>query len=137
MTRIYFALLITLIVFFIMTSICVSQKIIEVVIAPGHGGPGASKYGNNGGGYNEGRGSSGPDSLLTEQWVNLQVSFLLRDSINTYCLDTGYVLMTRTTDTANVTYWYRANLANTANGAWPAKAFISLHHNGLPIIKLN
>jgi len=133
MTRIYFTLLVTLIVFFIMTSICVSQKIIEVIIDPGHGGPNASKYGNNGGGYNEGRGSSGPDSLLTEQWVNLQVSFLLKDSIDTYCLDTGYVRMTRTIQTDDISLWQRANLANTANGDWPANAFISVHHNGLPL----
>jgi N-acetylmuramoyl-L-alanine amidase len=125
-------LTLTLVVFLSITSICVGSWV-EVVIDPGHGGPDASKFGNNGGGYNEGHGALGPNSQLTEQWVNLQVAFFLRDSITFFFGDTGYVIMTGYTEQRNPTYWQRVNTANYANGTSPAYEFISIHHNGLPL----
>jgi hypothetical protein len=50
-----------------------------ICIDPGHGGPGASKFGYNGDGF----GSSGPSpDPLSEQWVNLQVALELKDFIS-------------------------------------------------------
>jgi len=49
----------------------------NVCIDPGHGGPGASKYGPN----EDGHGTCGPVLGLSEQWVNLQVALELRDLI--------------------------------------------------------
>jgi hypothetical protein len=104
-----------------------------VVIDPGHGGPGARKYGCNGGGYNEYRGSFGPVDTLTEQWVNLQVSLRFRDLLES---EVNQILLTREQDTANIRYWDRVNMANYAIiGIWPANAFVSVHHNGLPLGK--
>ena len=43
-----------------------------ICVDPGHGGPGAWKYGPNG----DGHGTCGPVLLLSEQWVNLQVGLI-------------------------------------------------------------
>ena len=106
-----------------------------VCIDPGHGGPGAGKYGTNGGGYNQGRGAVGPNGL-TEEWVNLQVGLKLRDEILFYY---GFpvVTMTRMEDTTDRSLAQRAEKANFANGERPWDSgdgvydFISVHHNGL------
>jgi N-acetylmuramoyl-L-alanine amidase len=42
-----------------------------VCIDPGHGGPGAQKFKNNGDGY----GTLGYRDSLSEQWINLQVAY--------------------------------------------------------------
>jgi N-acetylmuramoyl-L-alanine amidase len=55
-------------------------------IDPGHGGPGGGKYGSNG----DGEGASGPHGL-TEEWVNLQVGFKLRENAIAYW---SYFLLT-------------------------------------------
>jgi N-acetylmuramoyl-L-alanine amidase len=57
--------------------ISVSYGYVYLCIDPGHGGPGARKYGCNGGGYNNNRGAVGPIDTLTEQWVNLKVGLQL------------------------------------------------------------
>ena len=49
----------------------------DICIDPGHGGPNAEKYGNNG----DGAGSYGCEDSLSEQWINLQVAYALRDSL--------------------------------------------------------
>jgi len=81
-----------------------------ICIDPGHGGPGASKYGPNG----DGHGTCGPVLLLSEQWVNLQVGLELKDLIYYF----GYpVIMTRWTEEADNlpadyddAMWARANI---------------------------
>ncbi len=96
----------------------------KICIDPGHGGPGASKYWNNGGGGNEGRGAVGPDGL-TEQWINLEVAKELRWQI--YFYPNYPVVMTRETDTTDLTPVQRARIANDSLADW----FISIHHQGL------
>jgi N-acetylmuramoyl-L-alanine amidase len=49
----------------------------NVCIDPGHGGPTAEKYWDNG----DGRGTHGCCYGLSEQWVNLQVAYTRRDSL--------------------------------------------------------
>lgn len=76
------------------TSLSFSDQNI-VCIDPGHGGPGASKYGPNGDEY----GTSGPVLHLSEQWVNLQVALIC----STFLDDTGQfynIVMTRRTKQA-------------------------------------
>jgi len=110
---------------------------VQVVVDPGHGGPGASKYGPNG----DGAGTDGPlpdGKKLSEEWVNLQVAFVLKDSIDNYCGMTGFAIMTRIAETEGVELPERAELANYANCDWDPVAcaceeFISVHHNGLPL----
>lgn len=66
-----------------------------VCVDPGHGGPGASKYGPNG----DGHGTSGPVYQLPEQWVNLQVA--LKCSIFLDEMGQFYnIIMTRRTEQA-------------------------------------
>jgi len=110
----------------------------SVCVVPGHGGPGAGKYGTNGGGYNEGRGSAGPNGL-TEEWVNLQVSFHLMYITNVYLApELEHVLMSRTTDTEDVSLPRRAEMANFANCSDDPEVcsvdqLIVVHHNGLQL----
>jgi N-acetylmuramoyl-L-alanine amidase len=85
-----------------------------IYIDPGHGGPGGSKYGANG----DGKGTDGPlpsGKKLSEEWVNLQVSLILKDSIQWYGLSGDLVKMTRTTDTDFVSIDDRIDSANYAN----------------------
>jgi hypothetical protein len=49
----------------------------NVCIDPGHGGPYAEKYWNNG----DGAGTHGCCYGLSEQWVNLHVAYALSDSL--------------------------------------------------------
>ena len=58
-----------------------------ICIDPGHGGPNASKYGLNG----DGHGTCGPVLGLSEEWVNLQVGFKLRENAIAYW---SYFLLT-------------------------------------------
>jgi hypothetical protein len=51
----------------------------DVCIDPGHGGPGAWKYGPNG----DDHGTCGPVLKLSEQWVNLQVGLARKHRKNT------------------------------------------------------
>ncbi|KPJ62308.1 hypothetical protein AMJ44_15805 [candidate division WOR-1 bacterium DG_54_3] len=51
----------------------------HICIDPGHGGPGASKYGSNG----DGAGTYGLVYHLSEQWVNFQVALELYDMTQT------------------------------------------------------
>ncbi len=112
-------------------------QLVQVCIDPGHGGPGASKYGSNG----DGQGTDGPlpdGTKLSEEWVNLQVALALRDSIDKYC--GGNVSMTRTTDTQYVLLADRVDSANFADcdvdprpEFCAADEFIPIHHNGLPL----
>lgn len=64
-----------------------------ICIDPGHGGLGAGRYWENGGGKNGHYGSMGPHGL-TEQWINLEVAKELRwregfFSKFSYCNDQG------------------------------------------------
>jgi len=93
-----------------------------LVVDPGHGGPNASQT-YNGDGFNLNRGSYGPAGTA-EQWVNLNIAFALMDLAN---WDTTYYALTRYTDTANVDYPERVQLAVDMN----ADGFLSIHHNGL------
>jgi N-acetylmuramoyl-L-alanine amidase len=110
---------------------------VQVVVDPGHGGPDASKYGPNG----DGAGTDGPlpsGQKLSEEWVNLQVAFVLKDSIDWYCMHPGYALMTRIAETEGVELAERARRANLANCDFSpefcgSEEFISVHHNGLPL----
>jgi N-acetylmuramoyl-L-alanine amidase len=106
-----------------------------VCIDPGHGGPGASKYGPNG----DGHGTCGPVLPLSEQWVNLQVGLELKDLIY-YMGGVGYpVIMTRWTQEAenlptnyDQAMWRRANIANYSDDGSGTQVtqLISIHHNG-------
>jgi hypothetical protein len=58
------------IVFFVLLLVYQSFSWDYVCIDPGHGGPGAWKYGPNG----DERGTCGLVLKLSEQWVNLQVA---------------------------------------------------------------
>ncbi|KPK75032.1 MAG: hypothetical protein AMJ89_05010 [candidate division Zixibacteria bacterium SM23_73] len=100
-----------------------------ICLDPGHGGPGASQYGCNGWGYNENAGSYGPVYQLSEQWVNLQVAL----ECSTLLGEMGQfynIIMTRSEDTTNITYWDRVNKANYGRYGLPVHAFVSIHHNG-------
>ncbi|MDH4222390.1 MAG: N-acetylmuramoyl-L-alanine amidase [candidate division Zixibacteria bacterium] len=99
-----------------------------VCIDPGHGGPGASKYWYNGGGKNQNKGSVGPYLHLTEQWINLEVAKELRWQI--YFYPNFSVVMTRETDTTDISTVERAHMANDSLADW----FISIHHNGFDSI---
>jgi|GEM_PF-754711 len=96
----------------------------KICIDPGHGGPGATRYWNNGGGGNEGRGAVGPNGL-TEQWINLEVARELRWEIGFF--PNFPIVMTRETDTTDLTPVQRARIANNNDADW----FISIHHQGL------
>ena len=107
----------------------------DVCVDPGHGGPGATKYGWNGEDY----GSYGLFNRLSEQWINLQVGFALRDSIQQPGFLWKYAIMTRETEQAEnmpadylPRLWFRTSLVNHANNGNPVYQFISIHHNGLP-----
>ena len=95
-----------------------------VCIDPGHGGPGAGKYWENGGGYNQHKGSMGPNGL-TEQWINLEVAKELRWQI--YFYPNFPVIMTRETDTTDISTVERARMANDSSATY----FISIHRNGI------
>ncbi|MCK4404453.1 MAG: N-acetylmuramoyl-L-alanine amidase [candidate division Zixibacteria bacterium] len=107
-----------------------------VCVDPGHGGPGASKYGPNG----DGHGTCGPVLQLSEQWVNLQVGLELYDLIY-YMGGVGFpVIMTRETEQAEnlhwefgywYTMWERVNIANYGDDGtgFLVTQFISVHHN--------
>jgi N-acetylmuramoyl-L-alanine amidase len=97
----------------------------KICIDPGHGGPGAGKYWYNGAGKNENKGSVGPYLHLTEQWINLEVAKELRWQI--YFYPNYPVVMTRETDTTNISTVERAQMANNNDADW----FISIHHQGL------
>jgi len=106
----------------------------NVCIDPGHGGPTAQKFGNNG----DGQGTYGCCYNLSEQWVNLQVAYALRDSLYLWgsCPNQIVmgVIMTREGQTDIPTYpyglWWRVRVANYANMGSPVNEFISIHHNG-------
>jgi N-acetylmuramoyl-L-alanine amidase len=101
----------------------VSARAQLLVIDPGHGGPGASKT-NNGSGFNQNRGSSGPSYNTAEQWVNLRVAFLLASRLSFALLPH---VLTRTSDTDDIPLEDRAKMANDSG----ARGFLSIHHNGL------
>jgi N-acetylmuramoyl-L-alanine amidase len=108
-----------------------------VCIDPGHGGPGADKYHNGGDGW----GCAGLCLGIAEQWVNFQVAWFLRDSIEAWCVDHDVIMTRESEDDPNLTddwnrnQWYRANVANYAKGPdielHHAEELISIHHNGL------
>jgi N-acetylmuramoyl-L-alanine amidase len=108
----------------------------DVCIDPGHGGPYAQKFGNNG----DGAGTHGCCYNLSEQWVNLQVAYALEDSLYPFCNCPGQivfgVIMTREgwTDIAYGTdgLRWRVFVANYANMGGPVHEFLSIHHNGFP-----
>jgi N-acetylmuramoyl-L-alanine amidase len=94
-----------------------------VMLDPGHGGPGAGKYGYNGDGY----GTAGPNGL-SEKWVNLQVA-LKADTL----FDEDYVtfpkfvsVLTRDFDTTHRYPWERVQKAKDFDATY----FLSIHHNG-------
>ena len=134
MRRIYI-IFITLVLLTFFAKPILFAQLIQVCIDPGHGGPGASKYGANG----DGQGTDGPlpsGQKLSEEWVNLQVALQLRDSIDNFC--GGNVSMTRTDETTSVTLAQRADSANFADCDFDprpefcgADEFIPIHHNGL------
>lgn len=112
----------------------------DVCIDPGHGGLTAQKYNNNGDGYGT-LGCSYTGDSLSEQWVNLQVSWALVPLMMGYlCPGYGWesVVMTRTgeTDIDEPPYgwWWRINVSNHGNAGWPVNEFISVHHNGFETI---
>ncbi len=96
-----------------------------ICIDPGHGGPGAEKYYENGGGANAHYGSVGPLLHLTEQWINLKVARELKWDIGFF--PNFPVVMTRQYDTTDISLLQRAQLANDSLADW----FISIHHQGL------
>jgi N-acetylmuramoyl-L-alanine amidase len=101
----------------------------DICVDPGHGGPSARKYGNNG----DGAGSYGYEDSLSEQWINLQVAYALRDSLYPPVMG---VLLTRQ-DSSDIDpppygLWWRVGVANYANMGTPVHEFISIHHNGFP-----
>jgi N-acetylmuramoyl-L-alanine amidase len=108
-----------------------------VCIDPGHGGPTAQKYNNNGDGLGTlGCGNYYGDSL-SEQWVNLQVAYKLQDFLWWgICLGFSFqrVVMTRTGETdIPVPYpgfWQRIMRSRYGNAGGPVYEFISIHHNG-------
>lgn len=126
----------TLIIFMAMPKNAFAPPYSVICIDPGHGGPGASKYGPNG----DGHGTCGPVLPLSEQWVNLQVGLKLDDLI-TYTGGVGFpVIMTRETEQAEnlhwefgywYTMWERANIANYGDdgSGFLVTQFISVHHN--------
>jgi N-acetylmuramoyl-L-alanine amidase len=114
--------------------ISVSYGYDYLCIDPGHGGPGARKYGCNGGGYNNNRGAVGPIDTLTEQWVNLQVGLKLEYVVDMFAWPYNATI-TRDEDTANKSLEMRADVANKANNSEGVNTFISVHHNGLPLGK--
>jgi N-acetylmuramoyl-L-alanine amidase len=61
----------------------------DVCIDPGHGGPEAQKYGNNG----DNAGAYGYQDSLSEQWINLQVAYNLRDSLYIWGNCPGLIVM--------------------------------------------
>lgn len=109
----------------------------DVCIDPGHGGPTAQRYNNNGDGQGT-MGCSYTGDSLSEQWVNLQVAYYLRDLLmyNTTCQSFNWqrVVMTRTGETDIPApmpgYWRRINISRHGNAGRPVNEFISIHHNG-------
>jgi len=99
----------------------------KLYLDAGHGGVAAKKFGNNG----DGRGAYGPQDSLSEQWVNLHVTFAVRDSIlaNFPYTEGIEFLLSRSSDTIQKSLFSRVEEANTAFGA---EQFISVHHNGFP-----
>jgi hypothetical protein len=137
MKKKWLILVITQIIFVAMSEKVLAPPYSVVCVDPGHGGPGAWKYGPNG----DDRGSHGPVYNLSEQWVNLQVGLELRDLI-TYSGGVGFpVIMTRWTEQAEnldweegyrYTMWQRVNRANYGTDGYGTLVtqFISCHHNG-------
>jgi N-acetylmuramoyl-L-alanine amidase len=123
-----FAIMLTLLLF----QISATYGYDRVCIDPGHGGPGASKYYCNGGGYNNYRGAFGPIDSLTEQWVNLQVGLKLEYWVDVFAWPLN-AIMTRYDDSTNMSLEMRADRANKRNGGAGVNEFISVHHNGLPL----
>lgn len=99
----------------------------RVFIDPGHGGPGAAKYSNNGGGHNAGQGSLGPNRELTEQWVNLEIS-----SSTMLKYSNAYYTVTMSRFQWEDDYSLAERVYN-ANVTFYAHIFLSVHHNGLPL----
>ncbi len=91
-----------------------------IVIDPGHGGPGAWKYGSNG----DGEGTVGPNGL-TEQWVNLYAASHAREDIQV-CWANADVILTRDCDTCYRALCARVQRAKDAG----ADYFLSIHHQG-------
>ncbi|MDP3024970.1 MAG: N-acetylmuramoyl-L-alanine amidase [candidate division Zixibacteria bacterium] len=96
-----------------------------ICIDPGHGGPDAGKYWENGGGKNGHNGAMGPYLHLTEQWINLEVARELRWRIGFF--PNFPMVMTRETDTTDISTVERAQMANDSLADW----YISIHHQGL------
>jgi N-acetylmuramoyl-L-alanine amidase len=134
--RAIFKVLLTLIIVF-NVQMSTSYGYDWACIDPGHGGPGANKYGCNGWGHNTYQGSpagaSGPLKQLTEQWVNLQVGLKLDYIIDVFGAPYDGAIMTRYDSTTDLTLEDRANYANKANGGTGTRTFLSIHHNGLPL----
>lgn len=107
----------------------------NICIDPGHGGPTAQKYGDNG----DGLGSYGYQDSLSEQWINLQVAYALQDSFwYGHCpqYPGQSVVMTRLGETdidpPPVGWRWRIKVSNYGNAGTPVNEFISIHHNGFP-----
>jgi N-acetylmuramoyl-L-alanine amidase len=107
-----------------------------ICIDPGHGGPTAQRYNNNGDGYGT-LGCSYTGDSLSEQWVNLQVAYHLQDFFwYGYCpaYSQQRVVLTRTGQTDVETpprgWWQRIERSRHGNAGGPVNEFISIHHNG-------
>jgi len=119
MKKIWIISMMVIITFAFLLERSLGQGYCVVCVDPGHGGPGASKYGPNG----DGHGTCGPVLHLSEQWVNLQVGLELEDLI---IYGTMFpVIMTRWTEQAENLppdyedqLWARCNIANYGNVGW-------------------
>jgi len=100
-----------------------------VYIDPGHGGPGADQY-YNGGGHNGGNGAVGDSLGTAEQWINLNVALVLRDTliIGWGCIEGVDFRLSRMDDTTDISIPQR--VSDATDGAY--EQLISIHHNGLP-----
>jgi hypothetical protein len=89
-----------------------------IVVDPGHGGPGAWKYGANG----DEQGAVGQNGL-TEEWVNLYVAQQVVNFMWQSWPDAN-VILTRDCDTCYRALWARVQRAKDAG----SKYFLSIHH---------
>ncbi|MCJ7459496.1 MAG: N-acetylmuramoyl-L-alanine amidase [candidate division Zixibacteria bacterium] len=112
-------------------------RIHDICIDPGHGGPTAQQYNNNGDGYGTlGCGNYYGDSL-SEQWVNLQVAWKLLELMHGYlCPEYAFqrVVMTRIGETdieqPPAGWRWRVRVSRYGNAGRAVNEFISIHHNG-------
>jgi len=111
----------------------------DVCIDPGHGGPTAQRYNNNGDGQGT-LGCSYTGDSLSEQWVNLQVAYYLKDFL--CCALTcplfywQKLVITRLGETdidpPMAGFWQRIMRSRYGNAGRAVNEFISIHHNGFP-----